>query len=99
MATRRLYPPCRYDTVRRVAHTAHDQKLLDRVRRLRGQIEAIERGIEAGDDCAKVLHLIAASRGAINALMSEVLESHVREHVVDPDEGAFGWHAQRAPSS
>jgi DNA-binding FrmR family transcriptional regulator len=69
---------------RAMAHTTHDQKLLGRVRRLRGQIEAIERGIEAGDDCAKVLHLIAASRGAINALMSEVLEGHVREHVVDP---------------
>lgn len=73
-----------YDILRYVAHTAHDEKLLGRVRRLRGQIEAIERGIEAGDDCAKVLHLIAASRGAINALMSEVLEGHVREHVVDP---------------
>lgn len=67
-----------------VAHTAHDQKLLGRVRRLRGQIEAIERGIESGDDCAKVLHLIAASRGAINGLMTEVLEGHVREHIVDP---------------
>jgi len=42
------------------------------------------RTIEAGDDCAKVLHLIAASRGAINALMIEVLEGHVRDHVVDP---------------
>ena len=68
-----------------MAHTAHDEKLLSRVRRLRGQIEAIERGIEAGDDCSKVLHLIAASRGAINALMTEVLEGHVREHLVDPE--------------
>jgi DNA-binding FrmR family transcriptional regulator len=67
-----------------VAHTAHDEKLLSRVRRLRGQIEAIERGIQSGDDCAKVLHLIAASRGAINALMTEVLEEHVREHLIDP---------------
>lgn len=67
-----------------MAHIGNDQKLLGRVRRLRGQIEAIERGIEGSADCVKVLHLIAASRGAINALMSEVLESHVREHVVDP---------------
>jgi len=79
-----------------VAHTAHDQKLLDRVRRLRGQIEAIERGIETGDDCAKVLHLIAASRGAINALMSEVLEGHVREHVVDPAKERSGARAKGA---
>jgi DNA-binding FrmR family transcriptional regulator len=68
-----------------VAHTAHNEKLLSRVRRLRGQIEAIERGIESGEDCAKVLHLIAASRGAINALMTEVLEGHVREHLIDPE--------------
>lgn len=73
-----------------MAHTAHDRKLLGRVRRLRGQIEAIERGIEAGDDCAKVLHLIAASRGAINSLMTKVLEDHVREHIVDtkPEQSA-----------
>ena len=83
-ASRFTYTLPGYDILRCVAHTAHDEKLLGRVRRLRGQIEAIERGIEAGDDCAKVLHLIAASRGAINALMSEVLEGHVREHVVDP---------------
>jgi DNA-binding FrmR family transcriptional regulator len=50
-----------------------------------GQIEAIERGIEAGDACAKVRHLIAASRGAINALMTEVLEGRVREHLIDPE--------------
>lgn len=74
-----------------VAHTAHDEKLLSRVRRLRGQVEAIERGIEGGDDCAKVLHLIAASRGAMNALMTEVLEGHVREHLVDPQK-------ERSPS-
>jgi DNA-binding FrmR family transcriptional regulator len=67
-----------------MAHTAHDRKLLSRVSRLRGQIEALERGIEAGDDCAKILHLLAASRGAINGLMTEVLEGHVRERIVDP---------------
>jgi DNA-binding FrmR family transcriptional regulator len=79
-----------------VAHTAHDEKLLSRVRRLRGQIEAIERGIEAGDDCAKVLHLIAASRGAINALMTEVLEGHVREHLVDPEKERSSARAKAA---
>ena len=83
-----------------MAHTAHDEKLLSRVRRLRGQIEAVERGIEAGADCAKVLHLIAASRGAINALMTEVLEGHVREHLIDPatERSKGGSAAHRRPS-
>jgi DNA-binding FrmR family transcriptional regulator len=82
--------------VRRVGHTAHDEKLLARVRRLRGQIEAIERTIEAGEECAKVLHLIAASRGAINALMAEVLEGHVREHIVDPAKERSASRAEAA---
>jgi DNA-binding FrmR family transcriptional regulator len=68
-----------------MAHTAHDKKLLHRVRRLRGQIEGVERAMEAGQDCASILHLLAASRGAMSGLMAEVLEGHVREHLVDPD--------------
>jgi DNA-binding FrmR family transcriptional regulator len=67
-----------------VAHRAHHQKLLDRIRIRRGQAGAIERGSEAADDCAKILRLIAASGGAINALRGKVLEGHVREHAVDP---------------
>lgn len=55
--------------------------MLARVRRLRGQVEAIERALEAEAGCAEVLHLLAASRGAMNGLMAEVIEDHVREHV------------------
>lgn len=68
-----------------MAHTIRDQKkLLNRVRRIRGQVEAIERALEQKEDCSDILRLIAASRGAINGLMAEVLEGHVREHVMDP---------------
>ena len=56
-------------------------KLLARVRRLRGQVEAIERALESEAGCAEVMHLLAASRGAMNGLMAEVIEDHVREHV------------------
>lgn len=59
-------------------------KLLARVRRIRGQTEAIERALEAEAECGEVLRLIASVRGAVNGLMAEVVEDHIRTHVVDP---------------
>lgn len=67
-----------------MTHTVHGQKsLLARVRRIKGQADALERLIEAGQelDCGKVLQQIAAIRGAVAGLMAEVLEGHLREHV------------------
>lgn len=58
---------------------AEKKKALTRVRRIRGQLDALERALEAGSDCAPVLQQLAAVRGAVNGLMSEVLESHLRE--------------------
>lgn len=61
-------------------HSPEEKKrVLARVRRMRGQVEALERALEAGADCGPVLQQIAAIRGAANGLVSEVLESHVRE--------------------
>jgi DNA-binding FrmR family transcriptional regulator len=72
-----------------MSHTKREKlKLLNRVRRIRGQIEAVERAIEDEKGCADVLHLIVAARGAMSSLMSEVIEDHIRLHVVDPDRGA-----------
>jgi DNA-binding FrmR family transcriptional regulator len=69
-----------------MAHIIRDKKkLLNRVRRIRGQVEAVERALEAEADCSEILHTIAACRGAINGLMTEVIEGHIRFHVVDPD--------------
>jgi len=69
-----------------VAHIVRDKKkLLDRVRRLRGQIDAVERALENEADCTPVLHVLVACRGAMNGLISEVLEGHIRFHVVNPD--------------
>jgi FrmR/RcnR family transcriptional regulator, repressor of frmRAB operon len=59
-------------------------KLVARVRRIRGQVAAIETALEAGDECADVLQLIAATRGAINGLMNELVEGHIRHHVLSP---------------
>ncbi|MET4730828.1 DNA-binding FrmR family transcriptional regulator [Lysobacter enzymogenes] len=60
---------------------AEKKRVLTRVRRIKGQTEALERALEAGSECAAVLQQIAAIRGAVNGLMSEVLESHIREEL------------------
>ena len=59
-------------------------KLLARVRRIKGQMEAIERALEAELGCADVLMLVASVRGAVNGLTVELMEDHIRNHVVDP---------------
>ena len=67
-----------------MAHTIREkEKLVARVRRIRGQVEAVERALESESECADVLRLIASVRGAVNGLMAEVMEDHVREHVLD----------------
>jgi DNA-binding FrmR family transcriptional regulator len=69
-----------------MGHTIREkEKLLNRVRRVRGQVEALERAIDEEKGCADVLHLIVAARGAMNSLMAEIIEDHIRMHVVDPD--------------
>ncbi|MFH1143407.1 MAG: metal/formaldehyde-sensitive transcriptional repressor [Candidatus Eisenbacteria bacterium] len=68
-----------------MAHTLRDKaKLLRRVRRIQGQVEAIERLLDEEQDSSRVLQTIAACRGAMNGLMVEVLAGHVRFHVLDP---------------
>ena len=72
-----------------MSHTKSEKtKLLNRVRRVRGQIEAVERALEDVKGCATVLHLIVAARGAMNSLMTEVIEDHIRLHVIDPANNA-----------
>jgi len=69
-----------------MGHTAREkEKLLNRVRRIRGQVEAIEHALEEERECGEVMHLLAACRGAIGSLTAEVIEGHVRSHIVDPD--------------
>ena len=64
-----------------MGHTIRDQsRLVARVGRIAGQVEAVRRALETEQECGEVLRLIAASRGAMNSLMAEVLEGHVREH-------------------
>lgn len=67
-----------------MTHTIREKhKLLARVRRIRGQVEGIERALDGEAGCDQVMHLIAGVRGAIAGLMAEVVEDHVRTHLVD----------------
>ncbi len=69
-----------------MSHTVHEkQKLLARVRRIKGQVEAIERSLDGEAGCDQILHLIAGTRGALAGLMAEVVEDHVRTHLVDAE--------------
>ena len=69
----------------RVSHSIEDRsRLLQRVRRLRGQVDAIERALQHDADCARVMQLTVSARGAANSLMAKLLEDHIRMHVSDP---------------
>ena len=68
-----------------MSHTIREkQKLLARVRRIRGQVEAIERALENEFGCEQVMHLLASTRAAMAGLTTEVVEDHVRTHLVQP---------------
>jgi DNA-binding FrmR family transcriptional regulator len=67
-----------------MSHVVNDKdKLIRRVQRVMGQLDAVRRALDADQDCGDVMHLISAARGAINSLMAEVVEDHIREHMVD----------------
>jgi DNA-binding FrmR family transcriptional regulator len=80
-----------------MSHTIREkQKLLARVRRIRGQIEGIERALVEETECDRILHLIAGARGAMAGLMAEVIEDHVREHLVDAEKHPGALNAEAA---
>jgi DNA-binding FrmR family transcriptional regulator len=60
--------------------------LLSRIRRIKGQSEAIERALEGDGECEEILQLVASCRGALNGLMAELIEGHVRFHVLSPEQ-------------
>ena len=72
-----------------MSHSKREQvKLLNRARRVRGQVEAVERALAEEQGWAAVLHLIVAARGGLNSLMTEVIEDHIRLHMVDTTKAA-----------
>ena len=80
-----------------MTHTVREkQKLLGRVRRLKGQMEGIERALEGEAGCEQVMHLLAGVRGALAGLMAEVVEDHVRTHLVDAEQHPGALNAEAA---
>jgi len=78
-----------------MTHTIHEkQKLLARIRRIRGQVEAIERALENELGCDPVMHLLAGVRGSVASMMAEVIEDHIRDHILEP--GQDGAAAREA---
>jgi DNA-binding FrmR family transcriptional regulator len=72
-----------------MSHTVRQQaKLLNRIRRIRGQIDAIERALQSAAACEQVMHRIAGARGALDGLLSEVVDEHIRSHLVEPLKGS-----------
>lgn len=68
-----------------MAHLNHDNAdLIARVRRIAGQIGAVERSLGSDSSCSEVLHLVAAVRGAVNGLMDEIIADHLEAHVARP---------------
>jgi DNA-binding FrmR family transcriptional regulator len=74
--------------------TQKRDKLLLRLRRLRGQLDAVERSLETEAECTTVLQTLVACRGAMNGLIVEVIQDHIRHHVVDPDKNPRSKQSQ-----
>ena len=71
-----------------MGHVASEKaKLLARLRRLRGQIEALERAVNADEECRNVLQQATSCRGALDGFIAEVIEDHIREHMIDARAG------------
>jgi DNA-binding FrmR family transcriptional regulator len=67
-----------------MSHTTQQkQKLLVRAKRIQGQVEALVRTLAERRDCSEVLHVMSAARGAMNSLMAELLQGHIRSHVLN----------------
>jgi FrmR/RcnR family transcriptional regulator, repressor of frmRAB operon len=67
-----------------MSHTIKEKdNLLLRAKRIQGQVEALVRALDEERDCSEVLQIMSATRGAMNSLMAEMLEGHIRSHVLN----------------
>jgi FrmR/RcnR family transcriptional regulator, repressor of frmRAB operon len=80
-----------------MAHTIREKKkLLARVSRIRGQVEAVERALTEEAECERIMHMIAGIRGGVAGLMAEVVEDHIRTHLVDSEKNPGALKADAA---
>jgi DNA-binding FrmR family transcriptional regulator len=78
-----------------MSHTQrHRKKILDRIRRIQGQLSGVAKALEEERDCSSVLQTLAAARGAMSSLFAGIVEDHVRHHVLDPDLRPASPHAE-----
>jgi DNA-binding FrmR family transcriptional regulator len=71
-----------------MSHLAqHKNKLTARLKRIRGQMDAVQRALDDDTECFNILQLVAAARGGMNALMAELMADHLIHHVVEPEHG------------
>ena len=81
-----------------MTHTTQEKekrKLLIRLRRIRGQIDAVERRIQEDANCAAILQQATACRGALDGFIAEVVEDHILEHMIDPEFFEVGASGRR----
>ena len=65
-----------------MAHTTTEKvDLVNRTKKIIGQLEAVQRALNEDEQCAEMLQRLAAARGAINSLMGELMEDHIRNHM------------------
>lgn len=80
-----------------MSHTIKEKKkLIARVGRIRGQVEAIERALNEEAGCERIMHMIAGIRGSVAGLMAEVVEDHIRTHLVDPERNPGALNSEAA---
>jgi len=73
-----------------LSHTTKSKaKMISRARRIKGQVEAVERALEGDGESEDILQLVASCRGALNGLMAELIEGHVKFHVLPPGNKAL----------
>ncbi|MBC7467053.1 MAG: metal/formaldehyde-sensitive transcriptional repressor [Bdellovibrio sp.] len=69
-----------------MSHIIKDkQKIISRVNRIKGQLDAFSKAIESEQDCYQVIQLLASCRGALNGLMADVVERHIQEHIINAE--------------
>jgi len=65
-----------------MSHISREKlNLVTRTKKMIGQLESVLRALNEDEPCADVLQRLAAARGAINGLMGELLEDHIRNHL------------------
>ena len=65
-----------------MSHLSREElDLVNRTKKVIGQLESVERALNEHQSCSEVLHRLAAARGAINSLMGELMEDHIRNHM------------------